>query len=464
MFPRFKNGRLLGIKYRTADKRMRQNSNPEPSLYNLDLASKAGGSTLVICEGELDTMVFDQCGVPAAVSVPNGAPPEGAKDLTKWTAFLDADADFLARWERFVLAVDGDGPGKRCEQALCEKLGVSKCWRVNYPAGCKDANDVLVMHGEKVVRALIHDAKLMPVAGLYSPEDVSQKVLQLYDTGLQRGRTTGWKAVDEIYSVRDAEMTVVTGMPGSGKSTWLDALTVNLWCSTGFRTAFCSPENWPIQRHIASILEKVVSKPFGGSTISSARMTREEMTAGLAKMQGSFFFTELPEMRLNAVLEVMEAAVTRNKVNGVVLDPWNEMEHHRSKDCTETEFVSETLGRIRKFARANGVHVWLVAHPTKLRRNEDGSYPVPRLYDIAGSAHFYNKADNGLAVYRRDPTKPETEIHVQKIRFREVGKLGMARLVFSRDCGVFLDMAPAKRNDAKSKAAHDEFEIDEVPF
>jgi twinkle protein len=121
------------------------------------------------------------------------------------------------------------------------------------------------------------------------------------------------------------------------------------------------------------------------------------------------------------------------------LDPWNELEHRRPTDKSETEFISESLGQIRRFARFNKVHVWIVAHPTKLKRKDDGTYPVPRLYDISGSAAFYNKADNGICIHRKDPRKPEVDVHVQKIRFKEIGKLGKAQLGFIADTGTYFD-------------------------
>jgi twinkle protein len=86
------------------------------------------------------------------------------------------------------------------------------------------------------------------------------------------------------------------------------------------------------------------------------------------------------------------------------------------------------------------VHVWVVAHPQKLYRKDDGSYPVPTPYDISGSAHWRNKADNCVTVWRdeRDPDSP-VQIHVQKIRFREVGSPGMADLRFNRLNGRYTD-------------------------
>ena len=70
---------------------------------------------------------------------------------------------------------------------------------------------------------------------------------------------------------------------------------------------------------------------------------------------------------------------------------------------TETEYVSQMLTKIKRFAQHYDVHVWFVAHPRQLR---DWKGEPPNLYDISGSAHFINKADNGIVIHRnRDPTR-----------------------------------------------------------
>jgi twinkle protein len=93
---------------------------------------------------------------------------------------------------------------------------------------------------------------------------------------------------------------------------------------------------------------------------------------------------------------------------------------------------------IRCFARQHQVHVWLVAHPTKLQKGTDNQYPVPTAYDIAGSAHWRNKADNILSVWRDVAASDHrVQVHVQKIRFREVGRVGKVELVFDPLTGRF---------------------------
>ena len=91
----------------------------------------------------------------------------------------------------------------------------------------------------------------------------------------------------------------------------------------------------------------------------------------------------------------------RYGIRGLLVDPYNELDHQRPSHMSETEYVSQMLTKIKRFAQHHDVHVWFVAHPRQLR---DWKGQPPTMYDISGSAHFINKADNGLVIHRnRDP-------------------------------------------------------------
>ena len=94
-------------------------------------------------------------------------------------------------------------------------------------------------------------------------------------------------------------------------------------------------------------------------------------------------------------------AACRYGIRGLLVDPYNELDHQRPSHMSETEYVSQMLTKIKRFAQHHDVHVWFVAHPRQLR---DWKGQPPTMYDISGSAHFINKADNGLVIHRnRDP-------------------------------------------------------------
>lgn len=53
----------------------------------------------------------------------------------------------------------------------------------------------------------------------------------------------GWTGLDDLYRIVPGELSVVTGVPNSGKSEWLDALLCNLVQQRGWNFALCSMEN-----------------------------------------------------------------------------------------------------------------------------------------------------------------------------------------------------------------------------
>jgi hypothetical protein len=84
-----------------------------------------------------------------------------------------------------------------------------------------------------------------------------------------------------------------------------------------------------------------------------------------------------------------------------------------------------------------------VAHPKQLQqwRGE-----APNLYDISGSAHFINKADNGLVVHRSwrsDGDPREVQILVRKVRNKAAGKVGDAVLLYDRVTGTYAERPPS---------------------
>jgi twinkle protein len=130
-------------------------------------------------------------------------------------------------------------------------------------------------------------------------------------------------------------------------------------------------------------------------------------------------------------MERMKVAVMRHGVRGVVIDPYNYIS--RDAMASETDWISDMLTNLRVFAQAHGIHIWFVAHPTKMMRKDDGTVPPPKGYDISGSASWFAKADVGLTVHRPNPsTSSISQIMIWKCRFSWVGSIGDVGLVFDK--------------------------------
>ena len=278
---------------------------------------------------------------------------------------------------------------------------------------------------------------------MIKPMSLLTEVNKLYNTGIASGAKTGWNSIDQHFTVKAGEFTVLTGMPSHGKSEWLDNLLVNLAMQSNHRIAIFSPENHPLELHVSKILEKYTQSKFFGNR----RMSQDEMMECLDAMNKNFAFCVPAETAftpidiINECLPWLSQSVIQPKI--LVIDPWNEMDHYRPAGLNETEYISRTLTELRRAAREHNTHLILVAHPMKMQKDKDGNYPVPRPYDISGSAHWYNKADNCIAVWRDVMNNPLlTEIHIQKVRFQGTGSVGVVELDYDKTCNSYREVKP----------------------
>ena len=446
VFPYRRGGDVVNHKYRTLDKRFRQDKAAEKIWYGLD--DIAGNDTAIVVEGELDKLALEEAGYLNVLSVPDGA-PKTVKDGTidpeddAKFSFIWCCRDELAHVERFILACDADDPGKALTEELARRLGREKCWTVQWPAidgaAIKDANQVLIEEGPEVVHECIEAAKPLPIRGLHDADDYRAQVFDLYEHGHEKVFSTGWSSLDQLFKIRPGDLTVVTGVPNSGKSEFIDALTVNLAEQLGWRFALCSFENAP-NIHLSKLAEKRLKQPFWDGP--TPRMVGADLDRALDWIDGHFSFIRPGDddsPTIDWILEQARAAVMRYGIRGLVIDPYNEIEHSRPDRMSETEYVSQCLSKVKRFAQNFSVHVFFVAHPAKMRP-ENGKIPVPSLYDISGSAHWVNKADCGIVVHRdAQKTPPETDIHIRKIRHKFVGRLGKATLRYDRATGRYSD-------------------------
>jgi len=128
---------------------------------------------------------------------------------------------------------------------------------------------------------------------------------------------------------------------------------------------------------------------------------------------------------LEWILERLSAAIVRRGVKICIIDPWNELAHERG-DMSMTDYIGYALRILKRFARKHSVLVIVVAHPMKMRRAENGRFPMPCLYDIADSAHWKNRCDVGVIVHR--DTDEITLVRVEKVRYHdEIGRPGDIR-------------------------------------
>ena len=250
----------INIKYRDENKNFRLVSGAELIFYGIDDCKDV--VIVIIVEGEIDKLSLEMAGFTNVMSVPNGAPPPNSNNYDTKLDYLDSASDILGESKTVILATDNDEAGKKLEEELSRRIGREKCRVVQFPEGCKDANDVLVKHGKETLKRCIEDAQPYPIEGIYGISDLTDEINKLYHDGFKRGVSTGFRSLDEFYTVKGGELTLVTGIPSHGKSEFVDALMMNISQSESWRFGIYSPENQPLERHAAKLIEKHTGKPF----------------------------------------------------------------------------------------------------------------------------------------------------------------------------------------------------------
>lgn len=441
IYPYFQEERLANLVYFFGNNHTSEIGGVE-TCFNYD---KIEEEETIIVMDELEVFTFHECNLHNVISLFGGhtthnQPIEKLKN--KLLDFLVNVEARLNNVKRITLALPNTEKGNMLKEELIRRIGKERCWIVQPPEFGYNWNDTLVDYGKQKFNLLLQTAKPIPVNGIFDVDDIEERLDHLYHNGLRKGYSTGFDTVDEYYTVVPGQWTIMTGIPGHGKSNFLDGIMVNLAKNDDWHFGIFSPENQPIERHFASLMEKLYEAPFDiGKDNQITPEQKEDGKKWLKKHFSIILPDEDSSWSIEGVLELAKILVYRKGIKGLIIDPWNELDHSRTGNQSETDHVSIALAKIRQFARNYDVHVWVVAHPAKLYKDKDGKYPVPTPYDISGSAHFRNKADNAITVWRNAGHDDQTvaDIHVQKIRFKEVGKLGLCSLRFDPYKGSFVD-------------------------
>jgi twinkle protein len=427
--PYFDGEIQVNAKRRTiaGEKRFYQDAGARQVFWNLNVIGDPtlASQPLVVTEGELDALAAIQAGFGRVVSVPNGAPvAEAGSDPSERYRFLDNAPKGLAECREIILAVDNDGPGVNLLNDLALRLGRARCKWVRYPRECKDLGDALRLYGPRGVVESINRAQWMEVDGLY-------RMSELPPLPPSPPHTSGFPGLDAHFRLRLGDLTVVTGVPSHGKTVFVNDIACRMAMRHKWPAAFASFEQVPQRDHRRYLR----SWYWSCREIDQDANQQAEADSWIDK---NFLFVvpnESDDASLDWVVERLSTAVIRHGVCLAIIDPWNEIEHDRPPDVSLTEYVGLSLRRLKKFARLYRVHLFVVAHPMKMRRGDNGKYPMPSLYEISDSAHWYNRCDVGVVVYREEQ---ETTIRVAKSRYHdEIGSPGDVKVRYFSDRAQF---------------------------
>lgn len=414
-FPYRKDGQVYAAKWRGIEsKDWRSTQGVSRGLYNED-ALKSGTSPIVITEGEMDCLSVVQAGFDRAVSLPDGWSEKGDKR----DCLVDAEKA-LRNCPWVIVAGDADAAGKGLPKAVANILLGHDVRYVEWPEGCKDANDVLVKMGEgELARCLTEARKVDPAGGFITgisdlPALPDRRVLRM-----------GMDPYDFVIAFEVGAMSVGTGTPGAGKSTFTTFAAYHTAISEDIKVGVLAFETHPYQ-----VRDQLARLKTGRAWDKLAGIEKAQTAQFLDRhfriVHRTFDESENPAgHNLGWLKDMIYTLAVRDNCKLIIVDPWNELEHMPAPGESLTNYINFALQQIRTWADQFDTHVCVVAHPRKMMT--DGKPRSPTGYDIADSAAFANKPALGFSVHQEEADDGEAYVRVTAWKVRNTQLYGFAK-------------------------------------
>ena len=381
----------------------------------------------------MDVLALHEAGITNAISVPNGA-TLGQNNLE----YLDNCIDYFDDKEKIILAVDTDDAGLALQTELIRRLGSEVCFITTFD-DCKDANEYLQKHGKEKLSHRITGAKPVPMENVTTFRDIADEVTDFVRNGFTPGFQIGLDNFDDIFSTYTGQFITVTGIPSSGKSDFVDQMVVGYNKKYGWKTAYASPENVPTFLHAHKLMRKHWEGMPQKEDIASDKWNKIA-----DHCNDNYFHIDMERFTLDSVLRKGAELVKRKGIKALVIDPFNKVRDTGEGSSDDvTKYTMEYLTKIEVFAKKYDVVVFVVAHPTKMYKGQDGKIEEPTMYNIKGGGEWYDASYHGLLVHR-DYEANTVKVKVLKCKFQNLGTNGAeCHFTWEKNSGCYIPRVPA---------------------
>jgi twinkle protein len=316
------------------------------------------GQPLLITEGEFDAIAAIQAGFARTISA------RSKEDLSAGLKYswLTEIASLITKDrcpEGIIIASDGDENGAAMLQDLSVLLGRARCKFLTYPkradgqGRCKDLNEVLTAYGSKGVVETVSRASWLKVDGVYLMSDLPPPPpMAVYNIRHE--------LLSEHFKVRMGDFSVFTGTPGFGKTSVVTDIFNGVAHDNGLKIGWASFEQEPKRDHRRALRSWIAKAPE--HKLNDDQLERAD--AWIDKHHVFLVPGEDEDATFEWLVEKMEVACVRHDVRIIVIDPWNEIEHSRRRDESETEYIGRAIRTLKRFAKAFQVHVCVASSST----------------------------------------------------------------------------------------------------
>jgi twinkle protein len=248
-------------------------------------------------------------------------------------------------------------------------------------------------------------------------------MLENFKSGIQLAPTTRFKDLDDYFRWKKGDITLCVGYGNHGKTYFMLQLmlTKSIW--DGWKWGVFSPENYPANDFYDDLIEMYCGK--------SLEYMNEHEYSEAAHFINDHIFYVYPEHQhdINSIHEKFRYLVMKKGIDGVLIDPFNQLDHTQKPFQRDDMYLSDILKDMKRFALLNNIVYTIISHPKNPSYKDDKSLPIVDMYDIHGGSMWGNKSDQILSYYRPnwhiDKNSPQVQIYIQKLkRKRTGGKLG----------------------------------------
>lgn len=383
MFPYFKNGELVLVKYRGIDKKIFwRTTDSEPVFWGLDEITDFE-KPLIIFEGEIDRLSAVECGIENTVSVPSGS-----EDLE----CIENQWDTLEKFKSIIIWNDNDAPGIEMRNKIISRLGEDRCKYIEMKY--KDCNELLKAEGNDAVIEAYKTAKSVPINWAMRLEDLEE-----WNPDDQTFIKSGIGQIDEsLGGFALGTVSIISGKNGSGKST-----AVNLFISEsvdqGYKTMVFSGETQ------SQILRYQLELLFAGDSNITKKTepnkpTKYYVSKDVKQKQREWYKEMIwvydnieADCTADGILKNMRTLYRRHNVKHFVIDNVLSMTWNSQNEWQQLQDQSRFIHDCIIFARKYNVAISVIQHPIKKndRITKD---------DIKGTGDITNRAHAVILVHK----------------------------------------------------------------
>lgn len=379
---------LVFVKFRKTNFDPKTDKNKEwcmrdtkPILFGMSQCNLEN-STLIMTEGQIDSLSVAEAGYENAVSVPTG------KNGFSWVPYC---WDWLQSFQTLIIFGDKEGDNITLLEEMTTRFnGLVKHVRLEDYKDCKDANDILRKYGAEQVRKCIENAEPVEIKEIKDITEVKKvKIsdLEKFNTGIQSLN----KIIGGFFM---GQVILLTGERGKGKST-LASQFGSMAIKAGYNTFFYSGElmdwyfrNWfDLQVAGDRFINKIRNSygTFDYSVNGVVYPNIEQWYAGRLKLYDN---NVVRDDEHEDLLETIKKAITRYSCRVIFIDNlMTALDDDITSDLNrqQTSFVR----KLTQIAKQMNVLIFLIAHPKK---NQSGKYNFSN-DDVAGSSNITNLVD-----------------------------------------------------------------------